>query len=104
MYVPTGIVKQAEIERRVRTLEHELAPDVVRIRHNLGEDWNGDPSIFFRVLLSDSAASEGNVWEVTDHVRRRLDRDFDFAEFGLLSYVSFRSQSEQAELGEEAWL
>lgn len=103
MYVPTGIVKQTEIENRVRALERELAPDVVRIRHDIGEDWSGDPSIFFRVLLSDSAASEGRVWEVTDHVRDRLQNEFDFSELGLLSYVNFRSESEQVDLKDATW-
>ena len=103
MRVPSGIVQQAEIDRRVKAIARKLAPDVVRIRYNIGSDWTGDSSIFFRILLSDEASREERLAEVADRVESRLLEALKPAELGLLAYFSFRSQSEQADLREEAW-
>ncbi len=103
MRVPSGMVKEAEIDRRVKAVARKLAPDVVRIRYHIGSDWTGDSSIFFRILLSDAASREERLADVTGRVRSRLLEELRPAEWGLLPYFDFRSQSEQAVLREEAW-
>ncbi len=103
MRVPSGIVRQAEIAAGVAAVEKELAPDVVRIRHDIGPDWSDESSIFFRIVLSDEASREARLAEVTRRAASRLLREIKPAELGLLPYFSFRSQSEQEMLQEEAW-
>jgi hypothetical protein len=103
MRVAAGVVKEAEIARQVEAIARRLAPDVVRIRYNLGEDWTGESSIFFRILLSDDASREERLEEVANRVESRLLEKLKPAELGLLAYFNFRSQSEQAILREEAW-
>lgn len=103
MFVPASLVRPGEISKDVAATAKALAPDVVRVRHEIASDWSGDPAIFFRVTLTDRAASEERLAEVTRKVRTRFRDRISFDEMGLLPYFSFRSASEQAELRDESW-
>lgn len=103
MNVSTSTIRQSEIAAEVETVARELAPDVVRVRHNIGSDWSGDPSIFFRIVLSDEASREERLAEVTRRIAAVLLERVNPSELGLLAYFNFRSQSEQATLKEKAW-
>ena len=56
MYVPSAVTKQSEIQDAIVSVERSLAPDVVRIRYDIAEDWSGQWAIFFRIVLTDDAA------------------------------------------------
>lgn len=98
-----GVVKQAEIGRRVRAVERKFAPDVARIRHAITLNSSGDGSIFFRIILSDDASREDRLEEVTERVEAELLKAVRFDDFGLYQYFNYRSVSEQAILKEPAW-
>jgi hypothetical protein len=101
MYFPSAETKQ-EVNAAISEVIRMLAPDVVHIRYDIGQDWSGDWAIFFRVLLSDEA-SKKRLREVATQVVWRLSERLDFASMGLFPYHNFRSVSEQAVLREEAW-
>lgn len=101
--VPSGFVKQGKVASDLAKVARKLAPDVVRIRHSIGTDWSGEPSIFFRIVLSDDASREDRLARITGRVTAALLDELKPPELGLLPYFSFRSQSEQAMLKEEAW-
>src|SRR5437667_3951425 len=104
MFFPRTLVKETEVAEAVKEAERELAPDVIRIRFNVGEDWMGDPSLFFRVVLSDKASRPmKRLGRVADRVEKRLRDDPRVAGTGLFSYFDFRNKSEQAALKEKAW-
>src|SRR6266852_4690807 len=92
--------KQAEIDAAVAAVVSELAPDVVRIRYNIGEDHTGDPSIFFRIVLSDNATTPRRFRKTTRDVEARLEERVDPDQFGLFPYFNFRSRSETEALRE----
>jgi len=75
-----------------------LAPDVVRIRYSLGEDWSGSGAVFFRVVLSDNASRPGHLREISTRVTSTVFNAVKPDELGLEAYFNFRSASEQAEL------
>lgn len=102
MHFPVAIGKQPEINAAVSEVVRLLAPDVVHIRYDVGEDWSGDWAIFFRVVLSDDA-SRKRLRQVAAEVVSGLADRLDFPSMGLLPYHNFRSVSEQAVLREEAW-
>src|SRR5437763_640987 len=102
MYVPSAVTMQSEIQAAVDEVERSLAPDVVRIRYEIGEDWSGQWAIFFRVVLTDDAARR-SLREVATRVVRGLARQLDFPAMGVFAYHNFRSVSEQATLQEPAW-
>jgi hypothetical protein len=101
--VPSGFVHQGKVDEAVRRAEASLIPDVVLIRYSIGSDWTGDPSIFFRVLLSDEASRPNRLQEVAQRVADRLINEVRSDEFGFHAYFNFRSKSEQQKLNEPAW-
>jgi len=102
-FVPKGFVNQREIAASVERAANVLADTVVRIRYDLGSDWTGDPSIFFRIVLTDEAAKKGKLNETANAISEVLMREVKADEQGLHTYFNFRSASEQAELKEPAW-
>src|SRR5262249_35985709 len=89
-------------QERVDEIAHKLAPDVVRIRLNIGEDWSDHPAIYFRVILADKV-SRDRLANVTRVVRGRLFDEPGLAALDHIPYFRFRTQSEQATLQDKAW-
>jgi hypothetical protein len=77
--------------------------DVVRIRYSIGEDWVGDPAIFFRVLLSDNASRREFLADVTGRVSDELFDSLHLRESDYTPYFNFRSKSEQDKLQDPEW-
>ena len=102
MFVPSAVTKQTEIQAAINAMERSLAPDVVRIRYEIGEDWSGQWAIFFRIVLTDDAAKR-RLREVATKVVWGLAGQLDFPGMGVFPYHNFRSVSEQAMLQEPAW-
>ncbi|MEP7362935.1 MAG: hypothetical protein ABI972_06735 [Acidobacteriota bacterium] len=100
--MPAAVVKQAEIASAVADVERLLAPDVVRIRHEIATDWSGDWALYFRIVLSDDA-SKYRLRDVATKVESQLAERLDLPALGMFAYHNFRSESEQAVLKEEAW-
>jgi len=104
MYSPRGIAQPTELHKSLSALRPSVPDAIVNWRYTIGEDWTGDPAIFFWVTLSDEAAKRWNLPHATsqiiDLVKERVD---PFGQWGLLPYFSFRSQSEQARLREEVF-
>jgi hypothetical protein len=91
----------AKVADAVAELEAATKPGVLYIRWSLDEDWTGDLSFFFRVVLSDEAAAH-LLCEVTQPVMRALGgHALGFEPFG---YVNFRSESECKKLNEAEWM
>ena len=101
--VPSVFVHQGKIEKAVARAAKALAPDVVRNRYSLGEDWSGSGAVFFRVVLSDNASHPSHLREISTRVRSTVFNAVKPDELGLQWYFNFRSASEQAELKEPTW-
>src|SRR5260370_41142341 len=54
--VPKAFARQGEFAAAVAAVETQLRPQVERIQHTFGDDWTGEPSVFFTVILSDAAS------------------------------------------------
>ena len=103
MMVPAAWINREQIDAVIAAAHKGLSPDVVRIRYSLEEDWTGDPSIFFRVVLSDEASTPGRLREVSSKVRRELEEAVNRYDHGLQAYFSFRGVSEQKDSREQDW-
>ncbi len=105
MYIPTGFINTTEVEKAVDEFIKTLGPEVVRVRYNIGEDWMGDPALYFRVVLTDSVSVDLKTF--TDTAARINDTFFEqlqpLENWGLFPHVSFRSQAEQATLNDPKW-
>ena len=98
------VVDEAQIEAGVQRAVEALAPDVVRIRFNLGEDWTGDPSVFFRVVLSKKASRLKHLGKTSDRIEAKVRQEVRPEELGLNYYFNFRSESERLANKEAAWI
>ena len=99
-----NFVNQQEIEDVVNEVPKLLAPDVLYMRYSVHNDSDGDPAIYFRVVLSDEACQPGVLLKTTDKVRAAvLDRLQPYQRWGLYPYFSVRSLSEQVGDEDPAW-
>ncbi len=71
--------------------------------YSLAEDSSGDQSLFFRIILSDSASAPNRLRKTTQRIMLRIRDETKAEDAGLHTYFNFRSRSEQAELREPAW-
>lgn len=102
--VPSGIVNQTQLAKDVANAIQKLGNEVVRVRHSVGEDTSGEPSIFFRIILSDAASREDTLADVTGRIATVLFEEIrPYENWGLIPYFSFRSTSEQALRNEPEW-
>lgn len=90
-------------EVAVQRIASGLAPDVVRIRFNVGRDWSEHAAVYFRVTLSDAASRRDRLAAVAGMVRERVVDELGLSESDPISYFRFRSESEQAQLKSETW-
>ena len=91
--IARGFIDQEKLEKEVAEAVKALDPREVRDVHFiLGEDHTGDPSIFFRILLTAEAAKESRRGKVIDRVRTQLSDTLQtYNRWGLLDYFSFTS-------------
>jgi hypothetical protein len=99
----TGFVNQKEIKSAVQQVESKFAQEVHHIRYNLGENWIGAPSIFFRVVVRDEAAGIDHLLELSERISISLMNEARTDENGLYAYFDFTSVSEQAKLQDPDW-
>lgn len=84
-------------------VERQLRPEVVRIRYSFGDDWSGDPAIFFRVVLSDAASQRQDLAEFTGDIGSKIYESLRLAELDCIPYFNFRTESEQLRLNDPEW-
>jgi len=102
--IPKAFAQPDEFAAAIAEVERQLHPNVVYIRHSLGNDWTGEPAVFFRVLLSDAASKREQLLNVTKQIRDAIVWQVEpLEQWGVLPYFNYRSQSEQAVMKEEAW-
>jgi hypothetical protein len=103
MILPRGLAQPTELINHFNALA-PFPPGVVNLRYTVEDDWSGDPAIFFWITLSDDAAHPRALPQtsrrIMDFITERLD---PMAQWGLIPYFNFRSQSEQANLKEEVF-
>ncbi len=76
-----------------------LAPHVVQIIPTLGNDWSGEPAVFFMVILADAASRREQLLDVSNRASETLLQEVQpLEQWGVLPYFNFRSESEQAQL------
>lgn len=104
MTIPRAYAQPAEFEKAFRDIVSRLGPNVVHVRYSFGNDWTGEPSVFFKIVLSDDASARGRLFDVTNQIATTIVREVEpMEQWGVLPYFNYRSRTEQAELQEAAW-
>jgi hypothetical protein len=101
VYVPRAFVHQARFDAAIARVAQSLAPQVVSIIPELGNDWTGEPAVFFMVILADAFSGRDRLLDIINRVSETLEQKVQPLErWGVLPYFNFRSQSEQAKLNQ----
>ena len=67
----------------------------------LGNDWSGEPAVFFMVILADSATRRDRLLDITNRVSEAVVQQVQtLEEWDVLPYFNFRSRSEQAKINQ----
>lgn len=106
-------ITEQEFADAVATIEAEFKPrGVVRIRFNLGEDWDGDPAMYFRVVVTDEAATVRErigefefvgIGNLGQEILQAIDDRIAPYEYGMFAHLNVRTESEQAQSGDPEW-
>lgn len=92
-----------DIEQIERQTASKFPSEVVRIRHHIGEDWAGDPSVTFRIVLSDAVVHPGHLLDVTSPIEEEIFDEMLRREPKYYPYFQFRSKTEYDTLKDPAW-
>jgi hypothetical protein len=102
--VPTGYVHLGHLDAIVKEASALLGPEVLHVAFQLGPDSTDVPSIFFRILLADSAIREDVIVAVTRRIADVLmDTVRPLEDWGLRPYFNYRSKSEQDRHRDPDW-
>jgi hypothetical protein len=93
VYVPTGSINQAQLGDAVVEAAKTLDPREVRdVRFTLGPDADGEPSIFFGILLTPYGSHASRLGDVTERVSTALfDQLQPYNRWGLQPYFNYTS-------------
>ncbi|MGP0075234.1 MAG: hypothetical protein ACLPWF_25255 [Bryobacteraceae bacterium] len=96
MPFPSGYVHQGQLDAIVKEARALLGPEVMHLTYRIGPDSTDVPSIFFRILLADTAVRENTIVGVTRRIAEVLLASVRPVEdWGLRPYFNYRSKSEQ---------
>lgn len=102
--LPRAFLREKEFDAEIKRVEKLLGDRVVRIRYSLDYDSTGDPCVKLRILLPDSAAVNGRIFDAARAIENTIEVEMDFIEtWGINSYYRYRLQSEQDVIKEPAW-
>ncbi|MGO4879715.1 MAG: hypothetical protein ACLP59_02700 [Bryobacteraceae bacterium] len=103
VYLPRALAQQSLFLAAVAQATPQLAPDVVNVIPTLGNDWSGAPAVFFTIVLADAASRRDQLLRVTNQVSSFIVHQIQpLEQWGVLPYFNFRSESEQAEINQQA--
>jgi hypothetical protein len=95
-----------DFAHRVDEVARKFPDEVVRIRHSFSRDWDGDPAIYFRIVLTDEALRRRRLTEMTGAIKSALMKDLAFyqSEYAMyIPYFNFRTEAEQKQLKDLEW-
>jgi len=95
------VASREEFQQTIEALERQLAPGVVRIRWNVGEDHDRKECLFFRIVLSDEF--KASLLAIAKEARNTLYDAVSKANIGMFAYTNIRLESEVIALGEKEW-
>ncbi len=97
------IAEHQTLDEQVRETAQQFPGEVVGLRYSIGHDWNGDPAIFFRVVLTDDASRTETLADITARVREKLFDKLRLRESDYTPYFYFRNESELKKLTDSEW-
>jgi hypothetical protein len=102
VYVPLAFAQQAQFQAAIARAAQQLRPHVVDVIPTLGNDWSGEPAVFFMVILSNQSSQRDQLLRVTNQVSNAMVQMVQpLEQWGVLPYFNFRSEAEQAKINQQ---
>jgi hypothetical protein len=95
-----------DFAQRVDEVAKKFPDEVVRIRHSFSRDWDGDPAIYFRIVVTDEARRSIPLSELTGKIEDALIKDLALftSEYTVyIPYFEFRTKAEQDRSKDPTW-
>jgi hypothetical protein len=95
-----------DFAQKVDEVAEKFPNEVVRIRHSFSRDWDGDPAIYFRIVVTDEARRNLPLRELTSRIEDALIKDLALFEsdYSLyIPYFEFRTKAEQDRSKDPGW-
>jgi hypothetical protein len=95
-----------DFAQKVDEVAKKFPAEVVRIRHSFSRDWDGDPAIYFRIVVTDEARRTIPLAELTGRIEDALIKDLALftSEYSVyIPYFNFRTKAEQDRSKDPAW-
>src|SRR5271170_7070493 len=95
-----------DFAQRVEEVAKKFPAEVIRIRHSFSRDWDGDPAIYFRIVVTDEARRTIPLGELTRKIENGLIKDLAIftSEYSIyIPYFEFRTKSEQDRSKDPQW-
>ncbi len=104
MRVAGGLVHQGEVQKALTKARSKLNPKEVRdVRVRIGTDFDGEPSLFFGVLLTAYGSADSRLADVTGRVAALLFEEIQpYEKWGLHPYFNFTA--DQAHFSGDGWV
>ena len=103
MIVPTAFAQQAQFRAIVNRAAQQLRPDVIDLTFTLGNDWSGEPAVFFMIILSNAASQRDQLLSTTSRVSNSIVQFVQpLEQWGVLPYFNFRSEAEQEKINQQS--
>lgn len=102
MYVSRAFAQRAQFFSAVSRAAGVLPPEV-NVTPTLGTDWDGEPAVFFQVVLADGIPRAQLVTLAKQVSQAIVQQVQPLEEWGVLPYFDYRTQSEQAKIEEPTW-
>jgi hypothetical protein len=98
MYIAKAFAHQTQFFAAIA--QATTALPTVTVTPSLGTDWNGEPAVFFQVVLPDGTP-RSQLLNLTKQISQAIVQQVQpLEEWGVLPYFDFRTQSEQARIKE----
>jgi hypothetical protein len=95
-----------DFAQRVEDVAKKFPDEVVRIRHTFSRDWDGDPAIYFRIVITMEALQLHPLSELTGMIENALIEDLELftSEYSAyIPYFEFRTKAEQDRSKDPQW-
>ena len=83
--VATGFAHHKEVTAALRRVKKQFPKDVISISFRLGKNWDGDPTMFFDIVLSEEAwrPPHTNLGRLGSRISIALSTEVRPEDFGL---------------------
>ncbi len=103
MYIAKAFAQQAQFFAAVAQAASGQQRPIVSVTPSLGTDWNGEPAVFFQVVIA-NGTPRAQLLDLGKRISQAIVQQVQPLEaWGVLPYFDYRTESEQARIKEPSW-